>query len=70
MAFRRGDPNEKGWREIEEVTESLYIGNCTSKEHLAVLTILSLSDPPVWSTSFSGPIGGTAQQRCLKDLLR
>lgn len=44
MAFRRGDPNEKGWRELEEVSNPPHLGEIFPKEFDALLVMHHLSD--------------------------
>ena len=44
MAFRRGDPNEKGWRELEEVSSSPHLGESFPKDFDALLVMHHLSD--------------------------
>lgn len=44
MVFRRGNPNEKGWRNLEEVSDPPYLGDSFPKEFDALLVIHHLSD--------------------------
>jgi metallophosphoesterase (TIGR03767 family) len=44
MAFRRGKPNEKGWRDLEEVSDAPYLGDTFPKVFEALLVMHHLSD--------------------------
>ncbi len=44
MAFRRGVPNEKGWRELEEVSNPPHLGERFPKEFDVLLVMHHLSD--------------------------
>jgi len=44
MAFKRGTPNEKGWRDLEEVPEPPHLGDSFPKEFEALLVMHHLSD--------------------------
>lgn len=44
MAFKRGDPNEKGWRDLEEVPNPPYRGHAFPKEFDPLLVMHHLSD--------------------------
>jgi metallophosphoesterase (TIGR03767 family) len=44
MAFRRGKPNNKGWRDLEEVSDAPHLGEAFPKAFEALLVIHHLSD--------------------------
>lgn len=44
MAFRRGNPNEKGWRDLEEVATPPYLGESFPEEFDVLLVMHHLSD--------------------------
>lgn len=44
MAYRRGEPNEKGWRNLDEVVDPPYLGEAFPKESRPLLVLHHLSD--------------------------
>ena len=44
MAFRRGNPNDKGWRNLEEVSDPPHLGDSFPKKFDALLVMHHLSD--------------------------
>ena len=44
MAFRRGAPNEKGWRELEEIPDPQHLGETFPAECVPLLLLHHLSD--------------------------
>lgn len=44
MAFRRGEPNEQGWRDLEEVTDPPHVGDSFPKVCEPLLVMHHLSD--------------------------
>jgi metallophosphoesterase (TIGR03767 family) len=44
MAFRRGAPNKKGWRELEEIPAPIHLGETFPRQSVPLLLIHHLSD--------------------------